>query len=139
MWLMSWNSTSIMYAQYQVHLKITRSPSLKHFSPIAISICWASSVHETGKILRTGGRTVSYVALVVTFGILQFLREVTEVLPCLFLPEHDALERLQEVEVQEQVLDTCRAYLPLISFQPKTSSELLSHFMTVFFWTPLHL
>ena len=100
-----------MYAQYQVHLKITRSPSLKHFSPIAISICWASSVHETGKILRTGGRTVSYVALVVTFGILQFLREVTEVLPCLFLPEHDALERLQEVEVQEQVLDTCRVIM----------------------------
>ena len=94
-----------MYAQYQVHLKITRSPSLKHFSPIAISICWASSVHETGKILRTGGRTVSYVALVVTFGILQFLREVTEVLPCLFLPEHDALERLQEVEVQEHPQD----------------------------------
>ena len=111
MWLMSWNSTSIMYAQYQVHLKITHSPSLKHFSPIAISICWASSVHETGKILRTGGRTVSYVALVVTFGILQFLREVTEVLPCLFLPEHDALEQLQEVEVQEQVLDTCRVIM----------------------------
>ena len=88
-----------MYAQYQVHLKITHSPSLKHFSPIAISICWASSVHETGKILRTGERTVSYVALVVTFGILQFLREVTEVLPCLFLPEHDALEQLQEVEI----------------------------------------
>ena len=105
MWLMSWNSTSIMYAQYQVHLKITHSPSLKHFSPIAISICWASSVHETGKILRTGGRTVSYVALVVTFGILQSLREVTEVLPCLFLPEHDALERLQEVEVQEHPQD----------------------------------
>ena len=43
--------------------------------------------------------------LVVTFGILQFLREVTEVLPCLFLPEHDALERLQEVEVSEHPQD----------------------------------
>ena len=57
------------------------------------------------RILRTGGRTARYVVLVVTFGILQFLREVTEVLPCLFLPEHDALERLQEVEVQEHPQD----------------------------------
>ena len=91
--------------QYVVSRATAKSLLVPGFSSKHFSICWASSVHETGKILRTGGRTVSYVALVVTFGILQFLREVTEVLPCLFLPEHDALERLQEVEVQEHPQD----------------------------------
>ena len=97
-----------MYAQYQVHLKITQSPrfQLKAFlSNRDLHLLGLECTHETGKILRTGGRTARYVVLVVTFGILQFLREVTEVLPCLFLPEHDALERLQEVEVPEHPQD----------------------------------
>ena len=64
-----------------------------------------SSVHETGMILRTGGRTARYVVWVVAFGILHFWKEVTEVLPWLFLLEHDALDRLQEVEMQEHSQD----------------------------------
>ena len=37
---------------------------VKHFSPSRISICWVSSVHETGTILRTGGEAAIYVVLV---------------------------------------------------------------------------